>query len=37
MKNNSRLNDALKELALALSTNFGGYETELYGVINSWA
>lgn len=37
MKNNSRSNDAIKELALIISKNLGGYEIELYNIINSWA
>lgn len=34
---NSRLQDALKDLSEMLAKNLGGYETELYNIINSWA
>jgi hypothetical protein len=37
LKVKNRLNEALLELANTLSKNVGGYEQELYNIINSWA
>lgn len=37
MKNNTRLNDALQELADALVKNLGGNGYEIFSIINSWA